>query len=154
MNPPMVAFIAYGAEGSVFLRQAKEQGLQTKFVGDANWGDVDVETGRRCPGGDDRSAGRRTYLCPYQKFAAAFKAKYNKPTSIWAEYFYDEIYLAAKAIEMGGYTGEGIQDATKKITPTLVGASGPKQLDAENYVRWSFDWVEWQPDGKLTPVKR
>ena len=62
--------------------------------------------------------------------------------------------MAAKAIEMGGYTGEGIRDATKKIAENFVGASGPKKLDGENYVKWSFDWVEWQPDGKLAPVKR
>ena len=38
----------------------------------------------------------------------------------------------------------------KKVCETFVGASGPKKLDAENYVKWSFDWVQWQPDGKLT----
>ena len=154
MNPPLVAFVAYGAEGAVFLRQAKEQGLQTKFVGDTNWGDSSMWSlgGDALVGMIGLQAGAHT-SAPYQKFAAAFKAKYNKDTSIWAEYFYDEIYMAAKAIEMGGYTGPGIKDATKTIAQTFVGASGPKQLDAHNYVRWSFDWVEWQADGKLTPVQ-
>jgi ABC-type branched-subunit amino acid transport system substrate-binding protein len=154
MNPPMVAFVAYGAEGSVFLRQAKEEGLQTKFVGDTNWGDSSMWSlgGDALVGMVGLQAGAHTSP-EYQKFAAAFKAKYNKDTSIWSEYFYDEIYMAAKAIEMGGYTGPGIKDATKKIAATFVGASGSKQLDAQNYVRWSFDWVEWQPDGTLKPVQ-
>jgi branched-chain amino acid transport system substrate-binding protein len=154
MSPPMVAFVAYGAEGSVFLRQAKEEGLQTKFVGDTNWGDSSMWKlgGDGLVGMIGLQAGAHS-SADYQKFATAFKAKYNKDTSIWAEYFYDEIYMAAKAIEMGGYTGAGIKDATKKIAATFVGASGPKQLDAHNYVRWSFDWVEWQADGTLKPVQ-
>ena len=154
MNPPLVAFVAYGAEGSVFLRQAKEQGLQTKFVGDTNWGDTSMWKlgGDALVGMIGLQAGAHT-SAEYQKFAAAFKAKYNKDTSIWAEYFYDEIYMAAKAIEMGGYNGPGIKDATKKISETFVGASGPKKLDAHNYVRWSFDWVEWQADGTLKSVQ-
>ncbi len=155
LNPEMIAFVAYGAEGSAFLRQAKEQGLTGKFVGDANWGDESMFklAGDALVGMVGLQAGAHTSP-EYQKFAEAFKAKYNKPTSIWAEYFYDEIYIAAKAIEMGGYTGEGIRDATKKVTENFVGASGPKKLDSENYVKWSFDWVEWQPDGKLAPVKK
>lgn len=155
VNPEMVAFIAYGAEGSAFLRQAKELGVTTKFVGDANWGDESVWklAGDALVGMVGLQAGAHTSP-EYQKFAAAFQAKYNKAPSIWSEYFYDEVYIAAKSIEMGGYTGEGIRDATKKVTESFVGASGPKKLDSENYVRWSFDWVEWQADGKLTPVKK
>ena len=155
MNAPMVAFVAYGAEGSAFLRQAKEQGLQTKFVGDANWGDESMFklAGDALVGMVGLQAGAHT-TPEYQKYAQAFQAKYNKAPSIWSEYFYDEINIAAKAIELGGYTGDGIRDATKQVCANFVGASGPKQLDKENYVRWSFDWVEWQPDGKLTPVKK
>lgn len=153
MNPQMVAFIAYGAEGSVFLRQAKEQGLKSQFIADTNWGDSSMwqQAGDALVGLIGLQAGAHTSPA-YQKYEAAFKAKYNKEPSIWSEYFYDEIYIAAKAIEMGGYTGAGIRDATKQISQTYVGASGPKQLDAQNYVRWSFDWVQWQTDGTLTPV--
>lgn len=155
VNPEMVAFIAYGAEGSAFLRQAKEQGLTTQFAGDANWGDESVWklAGDALVGMIGLQAGAHT-SAEYQKFAAAFQAKYNKAPSIWSEYFYDEVNIAAKAIAMGGYTGEGIRDATKKVTEDFVGASGPKKLDSENYVKWSFDWVQWQADGTLAPVKK
>lgn len=154
MNAQMVAFIAYGAEGSIFLRQAKEQGLKAQFIADTNWGDSSMwqQAGDALTGLIGLQAGAHT-SAEYQKYAAAFKAKYNKEPSIWSEYFYDEIYIAAKAIEMGGYTGTGIRDATKQISQTFVGASGPKQLDAQNYVRWSFDWVQWQADGTLKPVQ-
>jgi branched-chain amino acid transport system substrate-binding protein len=154
MNPQMVAFIAYGAEGSVFLRQAKEQGLKTQFVADTNWGDGSMwqQAGDALSGLIGLQAGAHTSP-EYQKYEAAFKTKYNKEPSIWSEYFYDEIYIAAKAIEMGGYTGAGIQSATKQIAQTFVGASGPKQLDDQNYVRWSFDWVQWQADGSLKPIQ-
>jgi branched-chain amino acid transport system substrate-binding protein len=154
LNPQMVAFIAYGAEGSVFLRQAKEEGLKTQFVADTNWGDSSMwqQAGDALVGLIGLQAGAHTSP-EYQKYEAAFKAMYNKEPSIWSEYFYDEIYIAAKAIDMGGYTGAGIQKATEQIAQTFVGASGPKQLDAQNYVRWSFDWVQWQADGTLTPMK-
>jgi len=155
LNPSLVAFVAYGAEGSVFLRQAKELGLQAAFVGDTNWGDDSMWklAGDALVGMIALQAGAHTSPA-YQKYAAAFRAKYKKDPSIWSEYFYDEIYLAAKAIEMGGYTGAGIKEATKKICASFVGASGPKQLDARNYVRWSFDWVKWTADGKLVPVTK
>jgi branched-chain amino acid transport system substrate-binding protein len=155
LNPSVVAFVAYGAEGSVFLRQAKELGLQAAFVGDTNWGDDSMWklAGDGLVGMIALQAGAHTSPA-YQKYAAAFRAKYKKDPSIWSEYFYDEIYLAAKAIEMGGDTGAGIKEATKKICANFVGASGPKQLDAHNYVRWSFDWVKWTSDGKLVPVSK
>ncbi len=154
LNPDMLTFIAYGAEGSVFLRQAKEIGLQTHIVGDNNWAD---ETMWNLAG--DALTGMITLQTgkhgapEFQTYAAAFKAKYNKEPSIWSEYFYDELILAAKAIEKGGYTGDGIREATHSVTETFIGASGPKKLDEHNYVQYSFDWVQWQSNGKLTLVQ-
>ncbi len=155
LRPPLVALIAYGAEGAVFLRQARAAGLTAQFIGDTNWGDPSAW--QLADGAlldlIGLQAGAHT-SAPYQKFAEAFQAKYGKPPSIWSDYFYDEVRLAAQAIEAGGYTGPGIRDATRQISVTWVGASGPKQLDAENYVRWSFDWVKWMAGGQLAPVPK
>jgi ABC-type branched-subunit amino acid transport system substrate-binding protein len=150
LKPPLVAFIAYGKEGAVFLRQAQAAGLATQFVADTNWGDPSVWplAGDALTGLIALQAGAHTSP-EYQTFAAAFQAYYHKPPAIWAEYFYDEVRLAALAIAAGGYTGRGIRDATPQVSENWVGASGPKRLDAENYVRWSFDWVQWTPEGTL-----
>jgi branched-chain amino acid transport system substrate-binding protein len=150
LKPPLVALIAYGREGAVFLRQAKAAGVTAQFVGDTNWGDTSAWTlaGDNLAGLIALQAGAHTSP-EFQTFATAYQARYNKPPAIWAEYFYDEVRLAAQAIEAGGYTGLGIRDATLRLSPNWVGASGPKRLDAEHYVRWSFDWVQWTADGKL-----
>lgn len=154
-NPDMVAFIAYGSEGSVFLRQSKEIGLQTQFIADNNWSDTSM-----WDLAGDALTGMITLLTgkhgspEYLKFADAFRAKYNKEPSIWSEYFYDEVVMVAKAIEIGGYSGAGIKDGTHKVSETFVGASGPKKFDDENYVTYSFDWVQWQADGTLALVQQ
>ena len=62
--------------------------------------------------------------------------------------------MVAKAIEIGGYSGAGIKDGTHKVSETFVGASGPKKFDDENYVTYSFDWVQWQADGTLALVQQ
>lgn len=154
-DPALVALIAYGAEGAIFMRQVQTAGIEASFVGDTNWGDPAAWqlAGPALTGMITLQAGAHTSP-QYQHFAETFAAHYGKPPPIWAEYFYDEVHLAAQAIALGGYTGPGIRDATRQICETFVGASGPKQLDAENYVRWSFDWVQWTSAGQLQRVQK
>jgi branched-chain amino acid transport system substrate-binding protein len=132
-NPELIALIAYGTEGAAFLHQATASGLKTQFVGDTNWGDPTAWdlAGEALIGMISLRAGARSSPA-YQEYEAAFQKRYGKPPSIWSEYFYDEVYLAAQAIQQGGYSGSGIRDATRRICQTFTGASGPKKLDAEN----------------------
>jgi len=155
LQPPLVALIAYGAEGSVFLRQTRAAGLTAQLIGDTNWGDALAWqlAGDSLTGLIGLQAGAHTSPA-YQRFSDAFQARYGKPPSIWSDYYYDEVRLAAQAIQVGGYTGPGIRDATRQICADWTGASGPKLLDAENYARWSFDWVKWTAEGQLVPVSK
>jgi ABC-type branched-subunit amino acid transport system substrate-binding protein len=153
LAPPMIALIAYGPEGADFLRQAQQADLKAQMVGDTNWGDPAAYNlaGSALDGMIGLQAG--AHQSPqYQKYARAFEEKYHKKPSIWSEYFYDQVYIAARAIETGEYTGDNIRLATRNVCATFIGASGSKQLDNENYVRWSFDWIQWQANGTFLPI--
>ena len=54
---------------------------------------------------------------------------------------YDTMMMAAKAIEVGGYTADGIQQALFQVGETYVGPSGAKKLDEYGIAIGNFEWV-------------
>lgn len=62
-----------------------------------------------------------------QTFIKNFEDKYHKKASTYAATGYDAVYIAKKAIESGGYNGEGIKNALYKID--YMGALGNIRYD-------------------------
>ena len=141
-NPKVVFIVDHTAEGAIVIKQAKELGLNAQFVTDVSM--VAKETIEGAGASAEGVMGLRA-ASPggdiVQKFATDFKAKFGEDPTIWADFAYDTTMMVAKAIELGGYTSDGIQQALFKVGETYVGASGAKKLDQYGIAQSDFTWV-------------
>jgi ABC-type branched-subunit amino acid transport system substrate-binding protein len=146
--PRVTVFEMYGPTGATFLKQAVELGVETQFVGDNNWASMDnlmLEP-----------VGAEGMLAPTtvtdETFVQNFQARWGVEPAFASDLVYDQIYVAAKAIGLGGYTGPGIRDVTAEVTKDFVGASGPKYMPGGQNVVYDFSWVRFV-DGELVPFE-
>lgn len=150
-NPKVVFVVGYVKEVGLIAKQAKELGLEAQLVAsvDAVTNEVPQIAGAAAEGMIAMYPGSR--LTPaYQQFADAFRAKYQIAPTIWAEFGYDAVKLAAMAIAKGGYSGEGIQKYFREVAENYVGPSGPKQFAPnDNVVHPYFEW-DVVKDGQWT----
>ena len=143
-NPKVIFIVDHVAESSIVLKQARELGLKTQWVTDVSMVSAEVPaTGRRgCRRRRDGPAGRLTQTPEYKAFKEAFKKKFNKEPTIWADFAYDTMMLVAKAIELGGYTSDGIQKATVRgVGGPMSAPSGAKKFDQYGISQGSYEWV-------------
>jgi branched-chain amino acid transport system substrate-binding protein len=110
LNPPATFLIGYTQEIGLILKQSKELGLNTQWIGE-----VDAVT-HEVP--DIAGAGAEGFVAlypgsritgDYVKYSAAFQAKFGTAPTVWSEFAYDSVKLAAMAMQKGGYSGDGIQ---------------------------------------------
>jgi len=141
-NPKVIFIVDHTAEGSIVIKQARELGLAAQFVVDVSM--VAKEVPESAGAAAEGVMGVRAALPSgpiWEKFRAAFKAKFNEEPTIWADFAYDTLMMAAKSIELGGYTADGIQQAMFKVGETYVGPSGAKKLDQYGIAIGNFEWV-------------
>jgi branched-chain amino acid transport system substrate-binding protein len=151
LNPKAAVLIGYVEEIGLMLKQAKEMGIQTQWVGevDAVTKEVPEIAGAGAEGFVALYPGSRL-TDEYKKFADAFQAKYNTAPTVWAEFAYDAVKLAAMAMEKAGNvcTGDAIQQNLRQVSDKYVGPSGPKQfLPEDNVVHPFYEW-DIVKDGK------
>ena len=84
----------------------------------------------------------------FEEFVEAFRAEFDDEPWLYAQYTYDAVWLAAKSIEMGGYTADGIRDSVMSVAEEYVGASGPKKMGANQRCTLNLGWVQWK-DGEM-----
>jgi branched-chain amino acid transport system substrate-binding protein len=151
-GPEVTIFEMYGSTGSVFLKQAAELGLETQFVGDNNW--ASIETLMMEPTGAEGIIAPTTDVGTpeYDAFVESFKERWGEEPFFGSDLVYDQIYVAAYAIEESGYTGEGIREATTIVTEDFIGASGPKAMPNGKNVIYNFSWVQFI-NGELVPFE-
>jgi branched-chain amino acid transport system substrate-binding protein len=77
----------------------------------------------------------------YKAFQEAFTKKFGQEPTIWADFAYDAMMIVGKAIEKGGYTSDGIQQAMFQVAETYVGPSGAKKFDQYGISQGSYEWV-------------
>ncbi len=153
-NPEVVFIVDHVAEGSVVLRQAGELGMDVQWVTDVSMvaREVIELAGDASEGVMGLRAGS-TQTEEYQAFEEAFVAKYNETPTIWADFAYDTMMLVARAIERGGYTADGIQQALFEVAEDYVGPSGPKAFDEYGISMGFYEWVIVQ-DGEWAVYER
>jgi branched-chain amino acid transport system substrate-binding protein len=91
-----------------------------------------------------------TQTAEYKAFKDAFTKKFGKDPTIWADFAYDAMMIVAKAIELGGYTSDGIQQAMFTVGDSYVGPSGSKKFDQYGISEGSYEWVTAK-DGQWVP---
>ncbi len=141
-NPKVIFIVDHVAEGSIVIKQAKELGMNVQWVTDVSMVAAEVPqlAGAAAEGAMGLRAGS-TATPEYQSFHDAFVKKYNEEPTIWSDFAYDTTMLVAKAIEKGGYTADGIQQALPEVASTYVGPSGAKKFDANGIATGVYEWM-------------
>ncbi len=117
-NLDAVVSPTYPKEGGVFMRQAKELGLNVPLFGGDNWGSPEF----RNIAGD--AAEGIFYTAPsestsptFSEFAQRYKAKYGEDPDVFGAYSYDAAMAIFKATEAAGTTdAEKVREALSKVS--------------------------------------
>ncbi len=141
-NPKVVFIVDHVAEGSIVIKQAEELGMDVQWVTDVSM--VAQEVIDLSGGASEGVMGLRagsTQTPQYTAFHDAFVKKFNEEPTIWSDFAYDTMMLVAKAIEKGGYSADGIQQALFEVSTDYVGPSGAKKFDATGIAQGSYEWM-------------
>jgi len=156
-KPDVILCSAYYVEGALILVQAKEQGLNVPILGEDGWFGPIADIAR--------DALKNLYFANVafgpefkdnqvmQKFITAFEKQFSKKATAYAAAGYDAIYLAKKAIEIGGYDGQKIKDALYEID--LQGAFGRiKYDDNGDNIGATYDLFQLNAKNEAVLVKK
>jgi len=140
-KPPTIFISGQPKEIALILRQARESGIDAQWIGDSCFVaqqvlDVAGEAAEGALGLKPRLVADK-----YEVYAKAFKALHGKEATPWSEFGYDATMVVAKAIEIGGYTSEGIRGAIRAATENYVGPSGAKKLDEDRVASGGNEWM-------------
>lgn len=140
-KPDVIFFPGNYQESGLILKQGKELGMQSIFIG----GDGSIAPELiEIAGGVAEDSYYANMAIGYgvtdeeiSKFMAAFKAEYNEEPSVYSSYAYDAMNLVADAIKRGGYTSEGIKKAFYE-TRDFKGVTGITSFDGYGEVDKPF----------------
>jgi branched-chain amino acid transport system substrate-binding protein len=150
-NPKVVFIVDHTAEGAIVVKQAKELQLNAQFVADVSMVAKETLDGAGAAAEGMMGVRAASPTGPiWEKFKADFQAKYNTDPTIWSDFAYDTMMMVAKAIDLGGYTSDGIQQALFKVGDTYAGPSGTKKLNQYGIAIGVFEWVVVK-DGAWAP---
>ena len=123
-NLDAVVSPTYPKEGGVFVRQAKELGLNVPLFGGDNWGSPEF----RNIAGD--AAEGVFYTAPsentsptFSEFAQRYKAKYGEEPDVFGAYSYDAAMAIFRAIEAAG-TADTVKVREALLKISFEGVSG------------------------------
>lgn len=147
-NPELVFIVDHLTEGGIVLKQAAELGMDAQWVCDSSM--VLAELPELAAGGAEGIIGLRagsSQTSEFEVFADTFKGKHGEEPTVWSDFGYDTAMVVLKAIEEGGYSADGIQQAMFDVGEDYVGPSGPKNFNEDGIVGGTFEWVTVQ-DGE------
>lgn len=151
--PEFTMFEMYGTTGVIFLKQAYELGFDTQFIGDTTWSGLsNLELAGEAAEGMVALQMGNPESELYKKFVADFEAEYGHTPAYTSDWCYDQVKLAALAIEEGGYSAEGIRDATPKVAENYVGPSGPKKMTENRHATYILNWVKYE-NGEIVKIE-
>lgn len=140
-NPDMIFYPGHYVESSIILRQAKEIGIKSKFIG----GDGSYSPELIANAGNAAEGSYYTLMAIGYgvtdsiifKFNESFKKKYNVDPDVYAAYAYDAIKILANAISIGGYSSDGIKKSLYE-TKNYKGVTGITSFDVNGEVDKPF----------------
>jgi branched-chain amino acid transport system substrate-binding protein len=137
-RPDAVYLAGYYKDGGAILKQAKEMGLNSKFLGSTTHEDPqlikiakDAADGLLYPYSTGYNANSSDV--PVQTFKTAFHEKYKRDPGLVAALGYDCARLVIDAVEYGGPSRQGIRDFFAR-TSNYEGATGRMAFDANGDV--------------------
>lgn len=132
LNPEIVFYPGNYQESGIILKQAKEMGIKSIFVG----GDGSYSPELINIAGAAAEQSYYTLMAmgfgiadqEIEKFTKSFIEKYGEEPDIYAAYAYDVMKTLAEAIRIGGYSAEGVKKAL--YTNTFRGVTGITKFDS------------------------
>jgi len=123
-NLDAVVSPTYPKEGGIFVRQAKELGLNVPLFGGDNWGSPEfLNIAGDAAEGVFYTAPSESTSPAFNEFAQRYKAKYGEEPDVFGAYAYDAAVAVFKAIEAAGTTDpEKVREALLRVS--FTGVSG------------------------------
>ncbi|MBU1701003.1 MAG: ABC transporter substrate-binding protein [Candidatus Eisenbacteria bacterium] len=115
-----------------FLKQAKELGFSATFISN------NMESQDLLTAAGDAAEGLQFAIPEFnpqseiphiREFTDKFKSRYDRLPDMFAANGYDAMYIVKRAIEVGGYSGEGIRDALYAMKDFSVVNGGKISFD-------------------------
>jgi branched-chain amino acid transport system substrate-binding protein len=118
-NPDAIVLIGTGSDTGRVLKQAKQLGIKAPWFGSAEGvTQAMLELAEGSAEGFvyvDNAFDPQGGTAAMKAFGERYRARYNQEAILYVATHYDAIYLIAKAIELGGYSGEGIRNGLYQI---------------------------------------
>ncbi len=154
-QPDIVFFPGHYQESGLILKQARELGIKSIFIG----GDGSYSPELIKIGGDAAEGSYYTLMAmgygiadeEIEKFTTAFKSKYGMEPDVYSAYAYDALKIIAQAVQNGGYNSEGIKNALYQ-TKNFKGVTGITSFDSFGEVDKPFHIYEVR-NGNFEPYK-
>ena len=123
-NLDAVVSPTYPKEGGIFVRQAKELGLEVTLFGGDNWGSPEfLNIAGDAAEGVFYTAPSKSTSPLYADFSKRYEAKYGEQPDVFSAYAYDAAMAILKAIEASENTEpDKIREALLKVS--FTGVSG------------------------------
>jgi branched-chain amino acid transport system substrate-binding protein len=140
--------VSHIKEGALFIKQAAEAGVQTQFVGDTalQTDDLIKQAGTGANGVMALSVGQKDHP-KYQDFLKAYKEKFNAEPTIWSDFAWDTIMVAAEGIKKAGGTDpEKVRTALTGLKD-YAGSTGMINFDANGIRKASNSFTVYQVKG-------
>lgn len=136
-KPQVVFYPGHYQESGLILKQARELGLESTFVGgDGSYSPELLKISGNASEGSYytlmsmESAGENEQV---QEFVTTFKQKYSEEPDVYAAYAYDALLVLAEAIRKGGYSSEGIKSQLYGMSD-FKGVTGVTRFDSNGEV--------------------
>lgn len=131
-NPDVVFYPGHYQESGVILKQARELGIKSEFIG----GDGSYSPELIKIAGDAAEGSYYTLMAmgygvaddEIKAFTEAFKREYGIEPDVYSGYAYDALKIIVRAIRDGGYDSDGIKNALYK-TKNFKGITGLTSFD-------------------------
>jgi branched-chain amino acid transport system substrate-binding protein len=144
-RPEIVFYPGHYQESALILKQAKELGISSIFLGgDGSYSPDLIRIAGPAAEGSYYTLMAMGYGVSdkeIQAFSSAFKAKYKDEPDVYAAYAYDGMMVIADAIRRGGYTADGIKSALYS-TKNFKGVTGITNFDSNGEVSKPFGVYE------------
>jgi len=150
--PDVVFCPSYYQEMGLILKQAKELGIEARFISGDGAVDPQLVTlaGNAAEGSYYTMMGIPLGSPAAAKFETDYEKKYGEKPGVYAAYAYDATMIIADAISRGGYTADGVKQALYDTTG-YSGVTGITSFDARGEVRKPYAVFEVR-NGDFEPL--
>lgn len=156
LNPDVIYFTGYFAEGGILVKQSRELGITATFMGgDANQDPTLIATaGDKAEGMIITTAPLPQFLTGAQDFVNNYKSKYNQDPGPYSVYEYDCVKVVADAIKRANSTDPAKIVEALKQTKGYKGLTGDITFNEKGDRTGELYITTIVKDGKFTPYKK